>query len=98
VTIAPTLATLQPDLREHDTELVLLAHGTADANRTLLAGADLDCTLLLQGGDPVEIFRGLGTPCAYLVDERGAIASPLAMGANQVPALVTITAGRHDDG
>ena len=97
VTIAPTLATLEPDLREHDIELVLLAHGTADANRTLLAGAGLACTLLLQGSDPVDIFRGLGTPCAYLVDDRGAIASPLAMGANQVPALATVAAGRHDE-
>ena len=95
VTIAPALAALQPDLRAHDTELVLLAHGTADTNRALLADTGLDCTLLLQGGDPVDIFRGLGTPCAYLVDERGAIASPLAMGANQVPALATIAAGHQ---
>lgn len=92
-TIAAELAALDRDLRAHDTELVLLAFGSADDNRALLDHAGLRCTVLLQGDDPVDLFRGLGTPCAYVVDEHGAIASGLAVGANQVPALARHAAG-----
>jgi peroxiredoxin len=92
-TIAGELAALQADLRARGAELVLLAFGSADDNRSLLERAGLTCTVLLQGDDAVDLFRGLGTPCAYLVDERGAIASGLAIGANQVPALARLAAG-----
>ena len=93
--IASELAALHADLRAHDTELVLLAFGSADDNRSLLDEAELTCTVLLQGDEAVDLFRGLGTPCAYLVDEHGAIASGLAVGANQVPGLARLAAG-HD--
>ena len=92
--IATELAALHGDLRAHDTELVLLAFGSADDNRSLLRDAGLSCTVLLQGDEPVDLFRGLGTPCAYLVDEHGTIASGLAVGANQVPALARLATGR----
>jgi hypothetical protein len=88
--IAGELAELQPALDSHDVELVLLAYGTTAENRALLETAGLTCTLLLYGSEPVDLFRGLGTPCAYLVDERGAIASGLALGAIQVPALARL--------
>ena len=91
--IAAELASLHADLLAHDTELVLLAFGTAEDNRAVLSRAALSCTVLLQGDDAVDLFRGLGTPCAYLLDERGAIASRLAVGANQVPALARLAAG-----
>ena len=92
---ADELAALHADLRVHDIELVLLAFGSADDNRSLLEKAGLTCTLLLQGDDAVDLFRGLGTPCAYLVDEHGLIASGLAVGANQVPALARQAAGQR---
>jgi peroxiredoxin len=92
--IAAELAGLHADLRVPDTELVLLAFGSADDNRSLLASAGLTSTVLLQGDDAVDLFRGLGTPCAYLIDEHGAIASELAVGANQVPALARRAAGQ----
>jgi peroxiredoxin len=92
--IAAELASLAADLRAHDTELVLLAFGSAEENREVLDRAALSCTVLLQGDDAVDLFRGLGTPCAYLVDEHGATASRLAVGANQVPALVRLAAAR----
>lgn len=91
--IATELASLHADLHAQDTELVLLAFGSADDNRSLLRDAALSCTVLLQGDDAVDLFRGLGTPCAYLVDEHGLIASALAVGANQVPALARLAAG-----
>jgi hypothetical protein len=95
--IAGGLAEINAELEAHDTELVLLAFGSADENRELLDGAGLACTLLLYGDDPIDLFRGLGTPCAYLVDEHGAIASGLAVGAIKVPALARLAAGLYDD-
>jgi len=92
--IAAELASLVADLQARDTELVLLAFGSVKENQEVLDRAALSCTVLLQGDDAVDLFRGLGTPCAYLVDEHGATASRLAVGANQVPALVRLAAGR----
>jgi peroxiredoxin len=94
--IAPDLAELQDDLHEHDTELVLVTYGDARANRKLLRTHGLNCPVLLRDGpDPVEAFRDLGTPAAYLVDEEGRIAEPLALGAEQVPPLARFAAGRR---
>jgi thiol-disulfide isomerase/thioredoxin len=95
--IAQDLADLQTDLQSQGVRLVLVALGTAEDNKELLAGNGLDCTVLLQEGD-VAAFHGLGTPAAYLVDEAGKIASPLALGADQVPALAREAAGRADGG
>jgi peroxiredoxin len=93
--IAPDLAELQDGLREHDTELVLVTYGNARANRKLLRMHGLHCPVLLRDGpDPVEAFRDLGTPAAYLVDEQGRVAEPLALGAEQVPPLARLAAGR----
>jgi thiol-disulfide isomerase/thioredoxin len=94
--IAPDLAELHPDLRRHGVQLVLVALGTAEENQELLAANGLDCAVFLQDGD-VGAFHGLGTPAAYLVDKAGKIASPLALGADQVPILVREAAG-HGDG
>jgi peroxiredoxin len=50
---------------------------------------------LLQRDDERAVaFDGLGTPCAYLVDERGRVAKPLAVGANEVPRLAAHAAAR----
>jgi peroxiredoxin len=92
--IAAELAELEPELRAHGTRLVLVTFGTADDNRELLLRAGLTCTVLLQGDDPVDVFRGLGTPCAYVLNERGAVASRLAVGAVQVPELARACARR----
>jgi peroxiredoxin len=40
----------------------------------------------------MEAFAGLGTPSAYLVDEGGRVARPLAVGAKEVPELARETA------
>ena len=95
--IAGELVALHAELEAHETELVLLAFGSAAENRALLDETGLVCTLLLCGADPIDLFRGLGTPCAYLVDEHGAIASGLAVGAVQVPALARQVVGLDDE-
>jgi thiol-disulfide isomerase/thioredoxin len=92
--IGPDFADVQSDLRGRGIELVLLALGEAEANRDLLARHGLECTVLLQRGN-VEAFYGLGTPSAYLIDLGGKVASPLALGADQVPTLAREAAGRE---
>jgi peroxiredoxin len=89
--IAGELAGLQGKLRKAKTELVLVANGAPDANRALAEEHGLECPILIQQ-QPVAVFEGLGTPVAYLVDADGRIASPLALGAEEVPELARATA------
>lgn len=94
--IAPHLAKLRRALRDHGTELLLVAAGDADANRRLAKAHRLECPILLaEAGDPVEAFRSVGTPAAYLVDEQGRVASHRALGSEEVPALAREAAGRR---
>jgi peroxiredoxin len=86
--IADDLAALQPSLVRRDTSLVLISDGDVETNRRFAGEHGLTCPVLLQDGSPaVEVFRGLGTPAAYLADESGAIVRPLALGSDQVPLL-----------
>ena len=66
---------------------VFVALGTPEANRELLEEAGLDALLLLQDPGDAEIFYGMGTPAAYLVDEEGKTVARIAYGAEEVPAL-----------
>jgi peroxiredoxin len=92
--IAQELADLEPRLRLRDTELVIVSYGDAEANQALVE-TGLLCPILLQApGEPLPAFHGLGTPVAYLLDEQGRVAAPLALGAIQVPELVRTAAER----
>jgi peroxiredoxin len=92
--IASILARLQDEFYKHDVTLVLAAFGDATANRTLADEHGLTCVILLQQeAQPLEAFHGLGTPVAYLLDEEGRVAKPLAVGADQVPALARDAVG-----
>jgi peroxiredoxin len=85
---------MEPDLRKRDVQLVLVSYGDAGANRRLAEENGLDCPILIQEqGKPIEAFLTFGTPVAYLVDERGQVARPLAFGAEQVPLLAREAAG-----
>jgi len=94
--IAPELAELQPELRENDVELVMLTIGDPHENKLVLEETDLDVTMLVRD-QPVDFFASLGTPVAYLLDEEGKVASDLAIGAMNVPALARQAAGRQSD-
>lgn len=86
--VAPELAGLAPDLARANTALVLLSRGDAEANRAAAEPHGLATTVLLIGDDANPAgFQGLGTPAALLVDEEGKVVSPLAVGADKVPAL-----------
>jgi peroxiredoxin len=93
--IARDLARLQGDLRRRKTELVLVSYGDVESNRALLEEHGLDCAVLLQrDGETVEGFAHMGTPVAYLLDEKGRVAKPVAVGAHEVPELAEEAAGR----
>jgi peroxiredoxin len=86
--IAPELAKLEPELQRANVQLVLVSCGEAENNHRLAEQHGLRCPILLQSeSDPVKAFNSLGTPAAYLLDEQGRVASPLAVGADRVPAL-----------
>jgi peroxiredoxin len=94
--IAADLAGLQETLRKRRTELVLVSYGSREANRTLLEEHGLTCRVLLQrDGATVEGFAHMGTPVAYLLDEKGRVAKPVAVGARDVPELAAHAAGRR---
>jgi peroxiredoxin len=94
--IAPDLAGLQEMLRRWKTELVLVSYGSREANTALGEEHGLDCRVLLQpDGETVEGFAHMGTPVAYLLDEKGRIAKPVAVGAHEVPELAEHAAGRQ---
>jgi peroxiredoxin len=92
--IAPELARLQTDLRRRKTELVLVSYGSPESNRALVEAHGLRCRVLLQrDGETVEGFARMGTPVAYLLDEKGRVAKPVAVGARDVPELAGEAAG-----
>lgn len=80
-----------PDLKEWERKrpvdaprIVLVSSGTTEANRDL----GLRSPVLLDGsGEVMQSFEANGTPMAVLVDEEGRIASPVAVGADQVLEL-----------
>jgi peroxiredoxin len=94
--IAPDLAEVHTQLKDRGVDLVLLAIGDADANREVLSEAGLEARTLLHDGT-TELFAGLGTPVAYLIDADGKIASELTIGANDVPVLARTAAGLGDE-
>ena len=92
--IAADLARVQTDLRRRRTELVLVSYGSPESNRALLEAHGLRCPVLLQpDGATVEGFARMGTPVAYLLDEKGRVAKPVAVGAREVPVLAEEAAG-----
>jgi peroxiredoxin len=86
--IVADLARLQADLRRRKTELVLVSYGSPESNRALLEAHGLNCPVLLQpDGETIEGFARMGTPVAYLLDDKRRIAKPVAVGAREVPEL-----------
>jgi len=92
--IAPQLASLEASFEQRHVQLLLLAHGDSGANREGAAEHGLKCPILLAGGrEEGGAFESEGTPVAYLVDEEGRVAAPVARGADRVLALALEVAG-----
>ena len=92
--IAPELAKLQPELRSRGVELVFITLGDLHENQPLLDGYGLQPRVLFVEGTDTEVFAGVGTPAAYLVDQQGRAASELTVGADKVPDLARFVASR----
>src|SRR5439155_1202385 len=75
-------------LVKHNVQMLFVSHADAEANRKLAEAHRLEFPiLLLKDAEPLEAFQNMGTPVAYLLDEQGQVAQPIAVGAEQVPAL-----------
>jgi hypothetical protein len=85
--ISDDLAGLVPKLSVAGVDLVLLATGDAPTIRAGLDRSRFAGHLWLQAAGSDSPFDGLGTPVAYLVDEQGTVAAPVALGAPDVVAL-----------
>jgi peroxiredoxin len=85
--IAEPLAEAEQGLRDRGIELLLLSGGAETDNKELVTAAGMTSRVVL-GEAGSKVFSGLGTPAAYLVDEEGRTAEPLALGAEMVPNLV----------
>ncbi|HEY3209496.1 MAG TPA: PqqD family peptide modification chaperone [Actinomycetota bacterium] len=91
--IGPEIAELQPKLRARGVKTVFISIGSADEVKEQLGEFGLDVPVFLQETDRAEIFDGMGTPVAYLIDAEGKTASELAYGSDQVPTLIRAAAG-----
>jgi peroxiredoxin len=86
--IAGELARLETSFQKHKVQLLLLASGEAKANQEQAAEHGLKCPILLmKEQDKPAPFEHEGTPVAYLLDEEGRVAAPVARGADRVLAL-----------
>jgi thiol-disulfide isomerase/thioredoxin len=97
--IAPELAGAQVALSDSGVQLVFVSIGEPEevlANLDRL-GLSPPKVLLAEPGT-VEMFAGLGTPAAYLLDEQGRVLQPLAVGADKVPVLVMTALAPGTDG
>ena len=89
INMTAELVHLQPDLEERNIQLVLACHGGIEENRELAEEHELHCTMLLQTKErSIRELKGLGTPTAYLLDEQGQVASPLAVGSEETLDLI----------
>ncbi len=93
VRIAPELGELRPEMERQGVELVLLTMGDVEENRRVLEEQGLECTVLIQEDGGPDLFAGVGTPAAYLLDEEGRTATELAVGADLVPKMARSAAG-----
>ncbi len=99
VTLASELAVLSNDLKDAGVNLVLLTSAGYGESVESCKMDDLDATVALRpdkGSDFKDPFPDMGTPVAYLVDDKGVVQGQLAVGAVEVAQLARRAAGRRD--
>jgi peroxiredoxin len=86
--MVPDLLSLSPGGSDGRPVTVVVSMGTAERNRELFKNSPLSSRVLLQDGREVAAqYQVGGTPMAYLIDQDGKIASPLAVGAQELLRL-----------
>jgi peroxiredoxin len=84
----PDLARLEPHPKDGRPVPLVISTGNIEVNRQLMDTHDVRCPVLLQERNEVAQLGWIdGTPMGYLLDEQGATASPLAVGAGAILAL-----------
>src|SRR5262249_23325927 len=91
VQMADGLAALKTDGSDGRPLPVLVTAGDAEENRRFLEEHGIRCPVLVQQKDEIlSRYRAGGTPMGYLLDEEGAIATPLTVGAENLLALARV--------
>ena len=88
--ILPQLSALQPLLQQSGTSIVLVDGLTAEASVQQAGQHGLDTVIVTDGvqtASGVDLFAGMGTPVAYVLDEEDRVASARAYGGDSVLAL-----------
>jgi peroxiredoxin len=86
--MVPALAALPVDGRDGRPLPLVVTTGNVDENRRLFEKAGIKCPVLVQEQMTIASrYQVNGTPIGYLIDEKGAIASAQAVGAEALLAL-----------
>lgn len=89
--MAAGLAALKADGSDGQPIPVLITTGDAEENRRFMEQHGIPCPVLVQLKDEVlSRYRCSGTPTGYLLDEEGAIATPLTVGGEDLLALAKV--------
>ncbi len=91
--IASELAALTEQLNAHHVQPLLVSYDDAPTNREMAERHGLRAPIVLLDGQRLDAFDQMGTPVAYLLDQDGRVARPLAVGADDVLALAREAAG-----
>jgi hypothetical protein len=86
----PEVARWQHEYRPR-LNLALVSEGSLEENLASVAEERLDQMLVQEGRETAEAYGAYGTPAAVLVRPDGMIASSLALGADEIRALVAAT-------
>ena len=96
--MASNLAALVPDGGDGQAVPLVVTTGDPQANRQLFEKHEIRCPVLLQKDMEVgSQYQAHGTPMGYLIDEKGTIASNLAVGAPALLALASARSATLDD-
>jgi len=85
---------LAPKLQEHhangaEVNIVIVSRGDVEANTRKMAEHGITFPVVLQRQWEISRLYGMfATPIAYLIDEEGIIAAPVAVGADRILGLV----------
>jgi peroxiredoxin len=90
------------ELPEESARVLLVTSGDLEANRQMAAEHGWKADMLVDADSAVfQEYKAAGTPTGYLIDAEGKIASPLAIGADSLLALIEEDGGgngHHEDG
>ncbi|HEX9927727.1 MAG TPA: redoxin domain-containing protein [Pyrinomonadaceae bacterium] len=88
IEMAPAIAELQQDGQNVNPMPLVVSTGEPDDIKMLVEKYKISCPVLLQKQNEINLlYRAEGTPMGYLIDEKGIIASEIAVGA---PSLLLL--------